>query len=225
MSYQQMTEQQEWEEEQMEQSAICKAMAAAFPEIAGAVKDKTNPAFRSKYADIGAVIDAIKPALANHKLWFSQHTKQHERGVVVETVLWHESGERIVMGELFVPAVKQDAQGFGSALTYARRYSLMTAFGVPAEDDDGNAAVKAVPRETTRDVPPARAKVVRAVADECIKKHAAGDEWGCYEERSTLTDSEEVLLLWDFLAPHSKVRSSIKHYADLEKQQQARVPA
>jgi hypothetical protein len=225
MSYQQMTEQQQYEEEMESHALICKAMAQAFPKIEGAVKGSTNPHFRSRYADLSAVVDAIKPALAQHGLWFTQITKPHDHGIVVDTVLFHESGEFLSLGSLYMPASKQDAQGFGSCLTYARRYSLMAAFGVPAEDDDGNAAVKAVPRETTRDVSPARAKVVRAVADECIKKHAAGDEWGCYEERSTLTDSEEVLLLWDFLAPHSKVRSSIKHYADLEKQQQARVPA
>jgi hypothetical protein len=60
--------------------------------------------------------------------------------------LGHESGEERSLGKLFVPANKKDAQGFGSALTYARRYGLMTAFGVPAEDDDGNAAAASAPR-------------------------------------------------------------------------------
>ena len=117
------------------------AMARAFPEIEGASKDKTNPAFKSKYADLGSVMEAIKPALVKQGLFFSQTTHEQPGGVCIETVLHHESGEQMSFGKLFVPASKQDAQGYGSALTYARRYSLMTAFGVAPEDDDGNAAV------------------------------------------------------------------------------------
>lgn len=119
------------------------AMAAAFPEIEGATKEKNNPAFRSKYADLGSVVDAIKPALVKHGLWFAQKTHDSADGVTVETIVCHKGGDQMSFGNLFVPASKRDAQGFGSALTYARRYSLMTAFGVAPEDDDGNAAAKA----------------------------------------------------------------------------------
>ena len=119
------------------------AMAAAFGEIEAATKSANNPHFKSKYADIGAVIDAIKPALIKHGLFFTQHPQPSEDGVTVETVLHHASGESLSLGSLYLPANKRDAQGFGSALTYARRYALQTAFGVPTEDDDGNAAVKA----------------------------------------------------------------------------------
>lgn len=123
------------------------AMAKAFPEIEGASKDKNNPHFKSKYADLGAVVEAIKPALTKHGLFFVQQTHEQEGGVCVETVVCHSSGESMPLGKLFVPASKQDAQGYGSALTYARRYSLMTAFGVCPEDDDGNAASKPAPNE------------------------------------------------------------------------------
>jgi hypothetical protein len=129
------------------------AMAKAFSAIEGAVKGKTNPAFRSKYADLAAVVDAVKPALAENGLWFLQVTHPNERGVCVETVIHHASGQSVSCGQLFMPASKQDAQGYGSALTYARRYSLMAAFGVPAEDDDGNAGSKPVqtPSKATDD--------------------------------------------------------------------------
>jgi hypothetical protein len=60
----------------------------------------------------------------------------------VETIFIHSSGEQISSGKLHVPATKHDAQGYGSALTYARRYSLMTACGIAPEDDDGNSASK-----------------------------------------------------------------------------------
>jgi hypothetical protein len=126
--------------------SISAAMAKAFAEIEAATKSANNPHFKSKYADLGAVIEAIKPALINHGLFFTQHCHPAEDGVCVETVLGHESGEERSLGKLFVPANKKDAQGFGSALTYARRYGLMTAFGVPAEDDDGNAAAASAPR-------------------------------------------------------------------------------
>lgn len=127
-------------------------MALAFAEIDGAIKGNENAAFKqggkvSRYADINAVIDAIKPALINHGLFFTQHPQPHDRGVQIETFLHHANGESVSLGVLFVPASKQDAQGFGSALTYARRYALVTAFGVPVEDDDGNAAAAASKKE------------------------------------------------------------------------------
>lgn len=128
-------------------SALFAAMAAAFPEIEGALKDRNNPAFKSKYADLSSVVDAVKPALAKHKLFFVQLTHEQAGGVCIETVVGHADGDKFSFGKLFVPAAKQDAQGYGSALTYARRYSLMTAFGVCPEDDDGNAAVKTAPRQ------------------------------------------------------------------------------
>lgn len=137
---QQQDHEQQQQEEEMHTRELAAAMAKAFAAIEGAVKGKVNPAFRSKYADLAAVIDAIKPALVENGLWFMQRTQPADGGVVVETVILHASGQSMACGPLFMPATKQDAQGFGSALTYARRYSLMAAFGVPAEDDDGNAA-------------------------------------------------------------------------------------
>jgi hypothetical protein len=123
---------------------LCTAMADAFTEIEAATKASNNPHFKSKYADLGAVIDAVKPALIKNKLFFTQHPQPNPDGVSVETFIHHASGESLSLGTLFVPANKRDAQGFGSALTYARRYALMTAFGVPAEDDDGHDAAKSV---------------------------------------------------------------------------------
>jgi hypothetical protein len=133
-------------ETKVKASSLSAAMAKAFAKIEAATKSANNPHFKSKYADLGAVIDAIKPPLIEHGLFFTQRSHPAENGVSVETVLHHEGGEELSLGTLFVPANKQDAQGFGSALTYARRYGLMTAFGVPAEDDDGNAAARSTLR-------------------------------------------------------------------------------
>ncbi|MES2902858.1 MAG: ERF family protein [Pseudomonadota bacterium] len=145
----------------VEAATIASAMALAFGEIEAATKSANNPHFKAKYADLGSVIDAIKPALIKNSLFFTQVTHEATGGVCIETMIYHASGESMSGGKLFVPANKQDAQGFGSALTYARRYSLMTAFGVPAEDDDGNAAAKSAPRQ----VVPAPVKM--ATDDQC----------------------------------------------------------
>jgi hypothetical protein len=121
------------------------ALALALPTIEAAKKNAANPHFKSKYADIGAVIDAIRP-IADHGLWFRQVSHDSENGVCVETFYIHDSGE-LSAGRVFVPASKRDAQGFGSAQTYARRYGLQLAFGLSTEDDDGNAASKAPPKQ------------------------------------------------------------------------------
>jgi hypothetical protein len=77
-----------------------------------------------------------------------QRTSLDDNGVTVETVFVHESGEMLECGKLHVPASKNDPQGYGSALTYARRYSLMAACGIAPEDDDGNAGSKPAPKVT-----------------------------------------------------------------------------
>lgn len=120
-------------------SELIAALAKALPEVEGASKDSVNPHFKSKYADLGSVIEAIRPVI-KHGLWFRQAPVEHERGACIETFYVHSSGEQMSAGQCFVPASKQDAQGFGSALTYCRRYGLLAAFGIAPEDDDGNAA-------------------------------------------------------------------------------------
>lgn len=117
-------------------TALVKAQKAFGP----ALKTHTNPAFRSKYADLSACVEAVMDALNDNGIAMIQQTRQDDTGVTVETMFLHESGESISSGPLHVPASKQDPQGYGSALTYARRYSLMAACGIAPEDDDGNAA-------------------------------------------------------------------------------------
>ena len=120
------------------------ALAKALPELESAKKNKANPAFKSKYADLAAVIEALEP-IRKHGLWYRQVLHESSEGVNVETIYIHEGGDTLSAGSLYMPATKRDAQGFGSALTYARRYSLQSAFGLATEDDDGNAAVKSAP--------------------------------------------------------------------------------
>jgi hypothetical protein len=125
---------------------ISAALVKAQTEFGPALKTHTNPAFRSKYANLSACVEAVVDALNNNKIFLMQPTHLCEDGVIVETVFIHASGEQISSGKLHVPATKHDAQGYGSALTYARRYSLMAACGIAPEDDDGNAASKPAPK-------------------------------------------------------------------------------
>lgn len=122
-------------------SALVKAQKAFGP----ALKTSTNPHFKSRYADLSACIEAVVDALNANGIALVQQSHECADGVIVETVFVHESGETFSSGRLHVPSTKHDAQGYGSALTYARRYSLMAACGIAPEDDDGNAATKKKP--------------------------------------------------------------------------------
>jgi hypothetical protein len=124
--------------------AIAPAFVKAKREFGPALKKSVNPHLKNKYADLGACLEAVEDALLNNGIALMQDTSEDATGVTVETVFLHESGEQIRCGRLHVPASKQDPQGYGSALTYARRYSLMTACGIAQEDDDGNAAARPV---------------------------------------------------------------------------------
>jgi hypothetical protein len=153
---------------EMSDDKICAAYVAAFAEIEAATKSASNLHFKSKYADLPAVVDAIKPHLAKHGLGFMQCPRPADGGVAIETILIHAGGEKMSMGLLFVPANKHDAHGFGSALTYARRYALQTCFGLPTEDDDGQAAVKSVntkPQAAAPIITEAQFKVLQDLID------------------------------------------------------------
>jgi hypothetical protein len=123
------------------------ALVAAQAEMENASKDSNNPFFKSKYADLNSVMGAVKPAFAKHGLGFVQICHDAEDAAKVETMIIHVSGQTLSCGAVSVPVSKGDAQGYGSALTYARRYSLAAAAGVGAEDDDANAAAKAAPKK------------------------------------------------------------------------------
>ena len=123
--------------------SIYAAFVKAQTGFAPALKTSTNPHFKSKYADLSACVEAVIDSLNANGIGLVQKTTPDNSGVTVETVFVHESGESFSGGALHVPASKQDPQGYGSALSYARRYSLMAACGIAPEDDDGNAASKA----------------------------------------------------------------------------------
>jgi hypothetical protein len=192
---------------------IASALVRAQRGFAPALKTSTNPHFRSKYVDLAGCIEAVVDALNAAGIALIQRTSEDNTGVTVETVFVHESGEMLECGKLHVPASKQDPQGYGSALTYARRYSLMAAAGIAPEDDDGNAASKVKVSATKTDlVPPSRMAIVADVAAAIDERMSANDLIGAFEEYLGVTDVEEKTALWGML--DSKTRSSIKKHAE-----------
>lgn len=145
---------------------IASAFVKAKKEFSPALKCSTNPHFKSKYADLAACLEAVNDALLNNGIAVYQETSEDATGVTVETVFIHESGETMRCGKLHVPAAKQDPQGYGSALTYCRRYSLMASCGIAPEDDDGNHASKPVKPVAPSYIDADKIANITALADE-----------------------------------------------------------
>jgi len=153
---------------------IINALVKAQNEIGNAHKDAKNPFFKSNYATLESVIEAVKQPLLDQGVLFLQKSDVNETGVSIETVFYGHGGE-ISTGKLYVPADKRDPQGYGSALTYARRYSLAMACGIGSGikveetgfDDDANSANKAVRKQAKAEAPK---KVIDNMSDEDLAK-------------------------------------------------------
>lgn len=152
--------------EQREDALLFAAFHRAQRKFGKALKTSDNPHFRSRYADLAECVEAVIDALHEEGFAFTQFTERDDKGAFVRTVLLHQSGGLLTLGEFWVPAPKNDPQGFGSALTYARRYSLMSAMGMAPQDDDGNVASK----------PKAYAVDETIMADHLAEIGAASDE-------------------------------------------------
>ena len=131
---------------------LAKALCAMQLELENATKSSENPFFKSKYADLAEVLRCIKEVAMKHGLSFTQMPSYEQNTVFVETMLMHSSGEWIssVCGS---PAPKLDPQGIGSAITYLRRYSLASVFGLAQEDDDANGQQGTAPASEEIDLP------------------------------------------------------------------------
>lgn len=123
-------------------TTIAPALVKAINAIEGVKKVSTNPHFKSKYANLEGVIEAAHEALVANGLAVMQGPGPLDgNALTLTTRLIHESGEWIET-DFSLPMAKADPQAAGSALTYARRYSLMAMLNMPAVDDDGNEATK-----------------------------------------------------------------------------------
>ena len=179
---------------------IATALVKAQKEFGPALKSSTNPHFRSRYADLATVVEAVIDALNNNGIYLMQLTHETPDGAMAETTFIHESGEMLSAGKLFFPASKHDAQGYASALTYVRRYSLMAACAIAPEDDDGSAASKPreVPKPTKPEAPKPEAPKVET--KEGITPEAAKDR------------VRFILDMFKAFLPEAKDESSLKTF-------------
>ena len=121
-------------------ATIAEALSAAQAEMTDPVKDSINPHFKSRYADLASILKTVRPVLARHGIAIVQTTGITDAGgvILITALMWKNES---IIGRYPVAPVKADPQGYGSAMTYARRYALQAIVGVAADDDDdGNAA-------------------------------------------------------------------------------------
>jgi hypothetical protein len=141
----------------LEHSTELAELAAALIEVQKEVpkipKTSDNPFFKSKYADLADVKTLADPIVTKHGLAVTQWPSSNDRGDTLVTILLHNSGQ-FIKAEMQLHLTKDDAQGQGSALTYARRYAYMASLGLVADaDDDGNAAASAQSRTRSEGKP------------------------------------------------------------------------
>ena len=175
---------------------LANALCNAQGQMGGAVKDSSNPFFKSSYADLTSVIKAIKQPFSNNGLSYTQFPVSNEHGVGVSTRLMHVSGQWLEM-EYTLPTVKKDPQASGSAITYARRYALQSIAGIPTADDDAESAMlrsgkteKQLAEEAYQDAIMDLMPSVKAIKDGI----AINDFSTASEAWQELTDTEKQLL-------------------------------
>lgn len=197
---------------------LIESLVKAQSEMTHAAFDQTNPHFKSKFASLKSTIDAVKPALNANGIFFMQVSHPLDHGVGIETIFC-KADEKLSTGVVMVPVDKANAQGLGSALTYAKRYSLAMACGIAADvDDDGNGAAAAPPQRKGQSVVRTVIEQEGIVVDETkrdayvtqlLSKVTDDDAAGVQELVDELTkDSEMKISVWAELP--SNVRSFIK---------------
>jgi hypothetical protein len=237
MFHAQVMAQKEQEDEM--RIGVYKAINAVQGELAqtGIAKNRKNMQGSGyMFRGIDDVYNALSPLLAKHGLCIMPRIlkrelieRQSQKGgalfyVTVEAefdFVCAEDGSTHTV-RTFGEAMDSGDKATNKAMSAAYKYAAFQAFAIPTEgDNDADAqthevAVKAK-NDTTPQVAPDRAAIVRRVADACIAAVAAGNDYGAYEEAAHITETDEKLLLWQYLASHSKVRSAIKAQSDLEK--------
>lgn len=185
---------------------IAAALSKAQGEIKPALKDSTNPHFKSHYADLASVWAACRKALSDHGLSVVQDAVTLEAGVAVVTRLLHASGQWIEFGPLVVPAQKNDAHGVGSAISYGKRYALSAALGIVGEeDDDGNEAAQPKPRAERA---PRAARSTNGMTGDAMhdaklaffRIYQVAAKRGVYTGRETSIDADKFKMLSDLIA-------------------------
>ena len=144
-------------------SKIATSLVEAHKAFKPVAQSGVNPHLRSKYSTIADYLSAVQGALLNNGIVISQSVSKTEVGIAVTTILIHTSGEYLESEPCVLPVEKPNAQAVGSAISYARRYSLAAFLGIAAgtEDDDGAAASKVTQQKAS---PSEAAKAARAAS-------------------------------------------------------------
>jgi hypothetical protein len=129
-------------------TTLSSSLVAALGELENVQKNATNPHFRNRYCSLDAILDAVRPVLKKHGLAISQEPITSDGMVGVTTRIIHTTGES-TESTLLLPVQQNTAQGFGSALTYARRYAVASVLGIAADDDDDGEVASSPPRKPT----------------------------------------------------------------------------
>ena len=175
-----------------ETNELSLALCLAQGQMGGAVKDSSNPFFKSSYADLTSVIKAIKQPFADNGLSYTQFPVSSDIGVGVATRLMHVSGQW-VESEFVLPIVKQDPQAAGSAITYARRYALQSIAGIPTADDDAESAMLRSEQTKTQEYQDMIVDLLPSV--KAIKDGIATEDYSTANEAwKELSDTEKQLL-------------------------------
>lgn len=149
-------------------SKISVALLQAQKKMGGAAKGASNPYFKSKYADLGSVMEVVKDPLNDAGIIILQPVSSRDGSHYVQTVLLHESGESISSEPLKLELSKTDMQNLGSAITYARRYTLQSLLSIPAEDDDGETAMGRKSKKVEAEKPTTNKHTTQVVAPSSI---------------------------------------------------------
>lgn len=205
---------------------IAAALAKAQLAMSNPSFDSQNPHFKNRFASLAAVRNAVVPVLAKHGICLTQDLRTTENAVSCTTILTHESGQQMQFGPYTLPVSKADAQGYGSASTYARRYHLMAVAGVVGDaDDDAESAVGRGNEETSRqDFTRADHNRAQEYAERFRKALVEGKEDLIYELHQELNPEAMFYVLVSTklsAAERSSLKESIKHMHDSRKNGQA----
>lgn len=203
---------------------LATALSKAQGEIEGAKKGAENPFYKSQYADLHSCWEAIREPLGKNGLSVTQLVGRYEdKCIRVETILMHTSGQWI-SGESSIPLSKQDAHGAGSAITYARRYSLAGIVGLVQVDDDGNASLKGKGKGThsptdgaMEELTEIERKRAKNISESIVDLFAEEKPIEAYELFYENDLSNEMKTgVWHLLKPHSAIRRELKSMKDEE---------
>ena len=187
---------------------LATALAKAQGSMTHAKKDSDNPFFKSSYADLASVWEACRKQLSDNGLSIVQLPEEATTGLVLRTMLLHSSGQYIT-SHYSIPVSKNDAQAYGSALTYARRYALAAIVGVYQDDDDANGATgkpeapKAVQQNKPQPAPEPQKEQELITAPQIQKLQIVAKEQGL------TTEDMKAILAWKYKVDSSKKLSKV----------------